>query len=158
MHLLIVDDNEINRLLLLSIFKKIDNIKYDIAINGMDAVKKYKQYNYDLILMDCQMPILDGYETTVQIMKYSKINDLTVIIIALTADISESNYNKCISSGMSDVITKPYNVNKIKLILNDITLQLNNNVSLNPLTLNKKSNFEKNDKKYNNKKIKCIIM
>ena len=77
-----------------------------LAANGMEALEMVSKFPYDMILMDCQMPVLDGFETTKKIraMKDPKINN--VLIIALTA---ETDRQKCFEAGMNDYICKPFN-------------------------------------------------
>ena len=93
-----------------TLLKKL-HCKVDVAINGVEAVVAYSKNNYDLILMDCSMPKLDGFEATKNIRelekKHNKKNNLP--IIALTAhDNDSNNRNKCKKFGMNDFIAKPF--------------------------------------------------
>jgi PAS domain S-box-containing protein len=113
--ILIVDDNKINVLLVKQFFK-LWNIKSDRAENGLIAVEKVKQKNYDLVLMDLQMPEMDGYEATRAIRKLKGNKSLP--IIALTASAVGDVKAEVLKSGMNDYISKPFNpevlFNKIK--------------------------------------------
>ena len=80
-------------------------INIDVAENGKIALEKYQIGKYDLILMDIQMPIMDGYETTVEIRKI----DPNIPIIALTASATLDNHDKAFIVGMNDYVTKPFN-------------------------------------------------
>ena len=100
---LIAEDNEINQSLLKHLFKNW-NLSFDIACNGIEAVKKVGENKYDLILMDVQMPVMDGYTATVEIRNKLKLD---IPIIAMTAHAFSGEREKCISYGMDDYISKP---------------------------------------------------
>jgi len=106
--ILVVEDNPINSLLLKKIFQKWDNIP-DFSKDGMEALERYKSNNYDLILMDVHMPLLDGYETSKQIRNLPDIKKAGVPIIALTASVSLNLKEKISEAGMDDYLSKPYN-------------------------------------------------
>ncbi len=100
---LVVEDFKLNQLLMRII---LDNFKFkhDIANNGKIAIEKLQTNSYDIILMDLQMPIMNGFETT----KYIRNEmNLQIPIIALTADVTTVDLEKCKSIGMNDYITKP---------------------------------------------------
>lgn len=103
--ILIVEDNEINAELL-SIL--LDNIGYsaDIVENGAVFLDIMKEEHYDLVLMDCQMPILNGYDATQQYRSVEKA-DIHIPIVAVTANTMAGDKEKCIASGMDDYIEKP---------------------------------------------------
>lgn len=104
MKILLVEDNQINRLLAVTLFNKW-GVDYDWGENGEEAIELMKENDYDIVLMDMQMPIMDGVEAT-QIIR-EKI-DSKIPIIALTANAFKEDAQKCIDSGMNDVITKPF--------------------------------------------------
>ncbi|MFM1771768.1 MAG: hypothetical protein RLZZ71_910 [Bacteroidota bacterium] len=108
--ILIVEDNELNRFLAVTILKKW-NANIYIAENGQEAVDAIKTKNIDLILMDIQMPVMDGVAASIAIRKELKSN---VPIIALTANALESEKEKCWQAGMNEYITKPYNPEFLK--------------------------------------------
>lgn len=101
---LLVEDNELNRFLAITILKKW-NAVVDVANNGLIAVQKVKDNDYDIILMDMQMPELDGVGATKVIR-----NELNreVPIIALTANAIKGERDKCINAGMNDYVSKPF--------------------------------------------------
>ena len=106
---LLVEDNEVN----LKVAQKlIDYIGYpfDVARNGMEGLEKAKGTSYRMILMDCQMPVMDGYTCTRRIRNYEKDNHLgRTPIIAMTANAMLGDREKCIAAGMDDYMSKPLN-------------------------------------------------
>ncbi|MCC8426665.1 PAS domain-containing hybrid sensor histidine kinase/response regulator [Mucilaginibacter sp. UR6-11] len=103
MNVLIVDDNKMN-LLIASRFLKKWQANVDEALNGKIAVDMVTGKLYDLIIMDLQMPVMDGFEAT-ELIKKSQPN---IPIIALTADAMPETYDKALAAGMSDYLTKPF--------------------------------------------------
>jgi len=102
--ILLVEDKEINILLMKEVLNQFE-VKIDIAVNGEEAVALAKMHQFDCILMDCRMPIMDGYEATVKIRAIDSY--LHVPIIAMTADAQDGSREKSISAGMNSHITKP---------------------------------------------------
>ncbi|MEO7991705.1 MAG: ATP-binding protein [Chryseolinea sp.] len=108
---LLVEDNDINRLYAKSILKKWQ-CQTDTAENGLVAIEKVKNNLYDVVLMDIQMPILDGYETTKAIrLMDSEISQ--VPIVALTANATKVDVEKCLAAGMNDYLPKPFTPNDL---------------------------------------------
>lgn len=107
--ILIVEDEDINYQVLRSILTSI-NLNYDRAINGKEAVDKFLHNNYSLILMDVQLPEMNGWEATMKIRE----NDSDIPIIAVTAYASDPTRIKSMEAGCNDFVTKP--INKAKLI------------------------------------------
>lgn len=103
---LLVEDNDINRLYASSILK-IWDCKIDIAENGFVAVEKIKNEDYDIVLMDVQMPVMDGFEATKAI-RASAPPKNQVPIIALTANATHKDIEQCLACGMNDCIPKPF--------------------------------------------------
>ncbi|MGB0806238.1 MAG: response regulator [Salibacteraceae bacterium] len=103
-NVLLVEDNRINRLLASKLMNKWNVNVYE-AINGYDALDKITQRNYHLVLMDMQMPEMDGLEAT---RKIRKDLNLDTPIIALTANAIKGEREKCIKAGMNDYISKPF--------------------------------------------------
>lgn len=115
---LLVEDNEINRLYASSILK-IWDCTIDIAENGSVALEKIKINDYDIILMDIQMPVMDGFETTKAIRTSMAAIKSQIPIIALTANASRKDIDQCLASGMNDCLPKPFTPEDLytKLIL-----------------------------------------
>ncbi|MEL0640696.1 ATP-binding protein [Pseudoalteromonas aliena] len=104
---LVVDDNDINRLVLHASLSKF-NIKADSAVDGQDAIFKCTQKHYDLIFMDCIMPILNGFEATNQLRSESICPYDKTYIVALTANTSSQDKLACKQAGMDMFISKPF--------------------------------------------------
>lgn len=106
--ILVVEDNPVNQMVMKSILKKWDGISFDLALNGLEALDKLSSGNFDLILMDLQMPEMDGYEATIAIREGKTGQENTKIpIIAVTADATDKARNKVYEVGMDDYLTKP---------------------------------------------------
>ena len=115
--ILIVDDHPINLLFLRKTLKRMGLENFDEASNGQQALTLYQENGpYDLILMDCQMPNMDGFETTRHIRKSSPHNH-PGIIVAVTADAMKDAQEKCYAAGMDDYISKPVNKHDLYTIL-----------------------------------------
>ncbi len=116
---LVVEDIALNQLLMKTILDEF-GFERDIASNGKIAIEKLKHKTFDIILMDLQMPEMNGFETTEYIRKTLKSN---IPIIALTADVTTVDLEKCRSVGMNDYLAKPVNekllYNKIRSLLKD---------------------------------------
>ncbi|MDG4813554.1 response regulator [Hydrogenovibrio sp. 3SP14C1] len=110
--LLLAEDNLVNQKLATALLKKLGIIP-DVANNGKEALQKLEENHYDLVLMDCQMPIKDGYQATTELRQWtSPIKD--VVVIALTANAMQGDEQKCYAAGMNDYITKPVNPTVLK--------------------------------------------
>jgi len=110
--LLLVEDNEINQEVAGEMLRKV-GIKYEIANNGQEAVQKAKEQQFDLILMDIQMPVMDGYEATRAIREFNA----DIPIIALTAAAMIEDKNRALEAGMNDHISKPIDSQELKKVL-----------------------------------------
>lgn len=104
--ILIVEDNEVNQKVATGLLKKLGFTEIFIADNGQLAVEQIKKDNFDLILMDCHMPVMDGYQATQAIRMLPQGKDIP--IIAVTANIMNEDKQRCFDCGMSDFLTKPY--------------------------------------------------
>ncbi|MBL4655400.1 MAG: response regulator, partial [Bacteroidia bacterium] len=104
---LLVEDNPINQLLAKKVLSGW-NCTTDTAENGKIAIEKLNACNYDIILMDIQMPEMDGYETTKHIRNKMNSTKNKVPIIAMTAHASSGEADKCLALGMDDYISKPF--------------------------------------------------
>lgn len=107
--LLLVEDHPVNRELALAILQQL-GCRVEMAENGHGALEAFERIGFDLILMDCQMPGMDGYEATAEIRRReaARGHGSRVPIIALTAGVVEGDREKCLAAGMDDYVTKPY--------------------------------------------------
>lgn len=109
MKVLIVEDNHVNQVMMERWMKKMGFGEVHVANNGFESLTLLRHNEFDVILMDCQMPELDGYETTSLIRDMEKKSEKETPIIAVTANVSYGEREKCIDAGMNDYLTKPTN-------------------------------------------------
>jgi len=103
-HVLVAEDNDINQQIVLELLAH-KGITVTIANDGREAVKAVKKEAFDLVLMDIQMPTMDGHEATIEIRRDHRFKDLP--IIAMTAHAFDVEWDNCLASGMNDHLTKP---------------------------------------------------
>jgi signal transduction histidine kinase/DNA-binding response OmpR family regulator len=129
--ILIADDHYTNQLFATKLLEKRLGIIADTAADGKEAVEKAKQKQYDLILMDCHMPTMNGFEASTEIRKMEKNSSHHIPIIALTADAMKVVKERCIAAGMDDYLSKPFEpeefIHKIKHSLTHYVTNLNEN-------------------------------
>jgi len=116
--ILVAEDVYVNMMLAKVLLSKLfhDPVILE-AENGKVAIQKYREFNPDLILMDVQMPEMDGFDATIKIRELERASGRHVPIIALTAAALKEEMEKCYQIGMDDYITKPVDVKKLKTIL-----------------------------------------
>ena len=112
--ILIAEDNAVNQLVAI---KTLENLGYraDAVGNGLEALKALEQLPYDLVLMDCQMPEMDGYEATRKIREMEVKTGAHIPIIALTANAMQTELDRCLECGMDDYSTKPLNREELRI-------------------------------------------
>jgi len=119
-NILIVDDDEANRMVTSEFFRRTDAV-ITTSHDGNHAVQLCRQKSYDLILMDCRMPVMDGYEAAVQIRKQQeKDKENKPVILALTADVTSTAKKKCRESGMDDFLVKPLDITELQSMLDTL--------------------------------------
>jgi signal transduction histidine kinase/CheY-like chemotaxis protein len=117
LHVLLVEDNQVNRELTIAMLDSF-GCSSDYAVNGQEAVDIYKSKAFDCILMDCQMPVMDGYTATGLIRAFeAESGKKRTPIIALTAHASESERDKCLAAGMDDFLRKPFKIKALHAFL-----------------------------------------
>jgi signal transduction histidine kinase/CheY-like chemotaxis protein len=104
--ILVAEDNPINSLLVIKVLKR-QGYETDVAENGKIALEKHLSNKYDMILMDLQMPEMDGYEATMKIRR-SETDNNNIPIIAMTAHTIKGEYERCMEIGMNNFISKPF--------------------------------------------------
>lgn len=118
--ILVAEDDAMNQQLALMILKKLGYLA-DIAPNGKDVLEMVSEKKYDLILMDVQMPEMDGLEATRMIRLCLNVQP---VIIAMTANAMDGDKEKCIDAGMDDYLSKPVNINELVQLLEKWALQV----------------------------------
>ncbi len=114
--ILLVEDNEINVFYAKTVLKKF-NAKVDVAENGKIAIEKLKEEDYRLILMDLQMPEMDGYKATQYVRNEFESPKKDIPIIAITANALKGERERCLEAGMNDYISKPFEPETLKEVL-----------------------------------------
>ena len=104
---LLAEDNQVNQAVAVAMLNAI-GLDVDVAGNGQEAVIMARARAYDLILMDCQMPVMDGYAATAEIRAAPPPGSHRTPIVALTANAMEGDRNRCVAAGMDDYLAKPY--------------------------------------------------
>lgn len=115
--ILFVEDYEPN-ILVATIMLKNFGYNFEVAHNGQEAIDKFSPEKYSIVLMDVEMPIMDGYETTRHIRGFEKVKGAVRIpIIAMTAHVLKGDREKCLGAGMDDYIPKPFNPHQLQATL-----------------------------------------
>ena len=115
--ILLAEDNPVNQKVALRVLKHL-GYQADISSNGQEVIQAIAEKSYDLILMDMQMPEMDGIEATKYIREQESATQMPpMVIVAMTANTSDDDQNICRDAGMSDVISKPIQIDKLKNVL-----------------------------------------
>lgn len=147
LNILLVDDNKTNQLLGKTRLERW-KCNVDLASNGIEAVKKTQKKLYDVILMDIQMPIMDGYEAT-KIIKNDISEQVSKIpIIAMTAYTSKNDIKRAINAGMDDYIFKPFKPSEVYTLLTKYGKLIEEPIQINKDSKDDNSKIEKTGKKY----------
>lgn len=116
-HVLLVEDNRTNRIMSEEMLRDMGFIVESVE-NGEVAVSAVQSKDYDLVLMDCQMPVMDGYEATEKIKDMARNKEIKIMpIIAITANAMKGDRAKCLSAGMDDYISKPVRKTALRTVL-----------------------------------------
>lgn len=113
--ILIVDDNELNRQLLGAMLRRL-GYAFDVACDGREAVELFQSGRYALVLMDCQMPVLDGYAAT-RAIRDSEPSGRYTPIVGVTAFAGRYDRDRCLAAGMDEYMTKPVKLEVLRDVL-----------------------------------------
>jgi hypothetical protein len=119
LRILLAEDVLINQKVALKQLKHL-GYKADVAANGQEVLQLLAKVPYDLILMDCQMPILDGWETTRKIHHWQSnlfASGRRPIVVAMTANAMKEDQQSCLDAGMDDYLSKPVSKEKLAMVL-----------------------------------------
>ncbi|MGK0248834.1 MAG: CheY-like chemotaxis protein/HPt (histidine-containing phosphotransfer) domain-containing protein [Oleispira sp.] len=115
--ILVVEDNTTNQFVAQSLLTEF-GIQADISANGEAAIKALQTVRYDLVFMDCKMPVMDGYNATKRIRNtHSSLLNHNIPIIAMSANVLPEDKEKCLRAGMNDFVPKPFKSNKFLQVL-----------------------------------------
>jgi len=115
--ILLAEDNLVNQEVAIGMLDVL-GCEVDVTGNGLEAIQAYTRTNYDLILMDCHMPEMDGFRATKEIRRFERSNGSKHIpVIALTADVQKGIQEQCVESGMDDYLSKPFTQLKLQEVL-----------------------------------------
>lgn len=124
--ILLAEDNLVNQKVAMRVLNHL-GYQADVANNGHAVIAAIAQKSYDLILMDVQMPGMDGIQATKQIRQQeNETHTPPLIIIAMTANATDSDQDRCFQSGMTDYISKPIQIDKLKNLLQHYKLLKSN--------------------------------
>lgn len=131
--LLVAEDNSLNRKVAAKVLGRFGYL-VDTVSNGREVLAAMESTTYDAILMDCQMPVLDGYQATAAIRKMEENTGRHTPVIALTAHAMVSDRKKCLDAGMDDYIAKPFDPKNLQKVIESLTEKKNKARSLNSHT------------------------
>jgi CheY-like chemotaxis protein/HPt (histidine-containing phosphotransfer) domain-containing protein len=115
-HVLLVEDNPINQGVAKAMLRKL-GLSTGLAMNGAEAVEQVREQSFDLVLMDCQMPVMDGFEATAIIRRLPAGRGAALPIVALTANAMRGDEQRCLDAGMTAFLAKPYTLSELRALL-----------------------------------------
>lgn len=121
LRVLIAEDNSVNRVIAIKMLEKLGHSAIAVT-NGNEAIDALRASRYDLVLMDCQMPELDGYEATRAIRAAKSIEQTSIPIIAMTANALQGDRERCLEAGMNDYLSKPMKTGDLREVIDRILL------------------------------------
>lgn len=117
LRILLAEDNPVNQKVAL---RQLQSLGYmaDVVANGQEVLDLLQQVRYDLILMDCQMPVMDGYEATRRLRQQERRSGHRTVVIAITANAMQEDRERCLQAGMDDYLSKPVLKEDLERVLN----------------------------------------
>jgi len=115
-NVLLAEDNEVNQLVAVALLEAC-GLQVDVAQTGAQAVAATRRSHYDLLLMDCQMPEMDGFAATVEIRRHDANRRKRMPIFALTAHAMDGDRERCLAAGMDDYLAKPFDRERLYQVL-----------------------------------------
>jgi two-component system, sensor histidine kinase and response regulator len=115
-HVLLVEDNQVNQNLAFAMLRKL-GLQVSLAGDGLEAVERVRHFDFDLVLMDCQMPVMDGYQATAAIRNLPGERGKDLPIVALTANSMQGDRQKCLDAGMNEFLGKPFSLIQLRDML-----------------------------------------
>ncbi len=131
LRVLVAEDNLVNQKLAATLLGKA-GCRVDLALNGMEAVAKWKTGCYDAVFMDCQMPEMDGYTATGTIRQLEG-EETRTFIVAMTANALEGDRERCLAAGMDQYLTKPLRIDSLQAILSTCKQDRSIRTTLSPI-------------------------
>jgi len=131
LRVLVADDNHINQKVTASLLEKMGH-RADVVGNGKEALEAFKLVPYDAVLMDMQMPEMDGFEASLQIRAVEQKKGSHTPIIAITAHAMNGDREKCLAAGMDDYISKPINPQELRAVMERTTAAAKSSFAIDP--------------------------
>jgi two-component system, sensor histidine kinase and response regulator len=119
LRVLVAEDNAVNQRLAVRLLEKFGHVAA-IAGNGLEAVKAVQDERFDLLLMDVQMPEMDGFQASMAIREWERSTGTHQTIVAMTAHAMKGDEDRCLAAGMDGYIPKPIEVNRLRECLEDV--------------------------------------
>jgi len=113
---LLAEDNVVNQRLLLRLLER-EGFEVDVAANGREAVEMFSAFGYDVVLMDCHMPEMDGLAAVAEMRRYDAGAGRHTPVVAITASAGYGDRERCLAAGMDDYIAKPIEVENLRSVL-----------------------------------------
>lgn len=155
LHVLVVEDNSPSQIVMSTMLQFL-NCKSDMVSNGRDAVKMVSQNSYDIVLMDCNMPDISGFEATAEIRRMEGDRKHT-IIIALTANAIKGDREKCLAAGMDDYLAKPIRSDELQKVLERWALEADRSPLFPRETFSSDAYMEANDSVFDPARLQCLL-
>jgi len=125
LRILLAEDNIVNQKIMMTYLSQL-NCQADLVDNGEEVLQLVTSQHYDIILMDCQMPLLDGYDTTQAIRQMEMASQLKhhIVIVAMTANAFKEDRDRCLAVGMDDYLSKPIRRKQLQEMLEHWMLKI----------------------------------